>query len=738
VASNRATTLKNAEKLLRQGKLDLAIAEYVRLVDDDPRDWNTANILGDLYMRAGKTDKAVEQYIRIADHLNGEGFLSKAGALYKKILKIKPDYEHALLQAAEIAGSQGLLVDARTYMAAVLERRRGRGDERGVAQIKIRLASIDPEDVEARFEGARARLQLNDPPGAVRDFKELAAELAEKGQPAEAIEALRQAAAVDAEDPEIRERLLDVYFAAGDYGRARQCASTVEQFKGLAARLEGIGKSDEAIESLREAARIDPSDGELKAHLAKTFVARGDLESAAEFLTVESAGGDPKLLFTVAEIQLRSGRVDEGLDIIKRLLAEDPERRQDVAMLGWAVAEQAPDAAFRVVELAADQALSKADWPSAAAALQEFVTRVPSHVPALMRLVEICVDGGLEATMYSAQAQLADAYIAAGHAAEALFIAEDLVAREPWDRANVERFRRALVLMGEADPDAVIAARLSGQSPFISTDLGLGLDEEPDVPPRAVVNEEPPAVAPPVAPPAPIAAPPMATPPPMEAKAPPRPKQPSGEHFELSADGIDLESILGEIEKPKEKPKPPPVAHGRSESVEVDLSIVLDDINKVPPEPPQAAQREPADLDDVFAHLRGEAGRQSALDVANEEYRRGLDLHAAGKIDECIPALQTASRAPRLRFATASLLGRIYLERGMTAEAIDWFERAREAPPSSVEEGSRLLYDLAATLESIGEVARALAVFMELQSEAGDYRDVAARVGRLSKVQARG
>ena len=107
--------------------------------------------------------------------------------------------------------------------------------------------------------------------------------------------------------------------------------------------------------------------------------------------------------------------------------------------------------------------------------LQEFVTRVPNHIPALMRLVEICVDGGLESTMYSAQAQLADAYIEGGQATEARFIAEDLVAREPWDKANIERFRRTLVLLGEPDPDALIASRLSGESPFMSTDLSRRL-----------------------------------------------------------------------------------------------------------------------------------------------------------------------------------------------------------------------------------------------------------------------
>ena len=99
---------------------------------------------------------------------------------------------------------------------------------------------------------------------------------------------------------------------------------------------------------------------------------------------------------------------------MRRLLDEDPSRREQIALLGWSVAEQAPEAGFLVVELAADAAVAQADWPGAAAALQEFVTRVPNHIPALMRLVEICVDGGLESTMFSAQAQLADAYIAAG------------------------------------------------------------------------------------------------------------------------------------------------------------------------------------------------------------------------------------------------------------------------------------------------------------------------------------
>jgi hypothetical protein len=70
--------------------------------------------------------------------------------------------------------------------------------------------------------------------------------------------------------------------------------------------------------------------------------------------------------------------------------------------------------------------------------------------------------------------------------------------------------------------------------------------------------------------------------------------------------------------------------------------------------------------------------------------------------------------------------------------AIEWFERAAQAPAPSEEEGHMLMYELADALESVGEVARALAICIELQSHAPEFRDVGARVDRLAKVQTRG
>jgi tetratricopeptide (TPR) repeat protein len=505
------------------------------------------------------------------------------------------------------------------------------------------------------------------------------------------------------------------------------------------------------------------------------------MAAAAEYLTVESADGDPNLLLVVAEIRLRAGQIDEALTIATQLLADDPARREAIARVGCSVAAQAPDAGFAFVEIAADASLAGGDGATAAAALRDFVARAPHHIPALLRLVEISVDGGVEAAMNEAQGQLADAYLAAGQAEEARFIAEELVAREPWERANLERFRRTLEMLGEKNPEAIIAERLGGGTPFTSTDL-KGDFPEFESPAAAAPAREPEPPSPFVAPPArrqpePIAAAPADEPldaggpwtTPTHANRPsPAAASPAVKNeapappaaAPAAAGDVTFSSLLGDLgAAPPPAPKAPKAtspatAHASSDDVEVDLSIVLDDIKR--PQTSQAPQRPPAappsaplaaappvasrqpNLESVFDHVRDDATRKTALDLADTLYRHALALRQAGDVDGCIESLQFASRAPKYRFQTASLLGRLYRDRGQMGTAVEWFEKAAQAPAPTQDESYLLLYDLADALERQGEIARSLAICLELQAEAGEFEDVDQRIERLSKVQARG
>lgn len=687
---DREAALKAAEKALKLGKVDAAIAEYVKVVEAQPRDWNSANALGDLYVRGKQIEKGVQQYTRIADHLAEEGFYPKAAALYKKILKIKPDDEYSMLQSGDLAAKQGTLADAKQYFLQVAERRKARGDRKGAAEVAIKLGTLDPEDLDARLRAGQLAAEMGDTAVALREFREVASKLEQKDRHTDALVPLQLAYDLDSSDAAIRGRLFAAYLVTNPEA-ARKVADGIGELKEVAAAFEKAGQGDAALDVLGEVANLDPSDLEIRASLALAYVGRGDLEKARSYLSAETAGSNPALWLTLAEMELRAGRFPEGKAAVGQALSLDREQAQTAVVLGCRLAEANSEAGYQPIDAVADAALAEGDYTAAAVALHEFTTRVRSHLVALMRLVEICVDGDLEGTMYEAQAALADAYLDAGRAMEARIISEDLVAREPWNKTNIERFRRALVMLGEGDPDAIIADRLSGDSPFMATekmDLNDGVSFDTPPPPEP----EPPPMAPVV-----------------EARAPRVEAKPAPAADSASME-IDLTDLLAE---------PEPVAEAPAKALPL-----------VPP-PPRS-------LDQVFRGMRDESNRASSEEAAAEQYRLALTYHEMGMVDDAIKALEAAARSPRQRFDSASMLGRLYLERKDTNYAIEWLERAAEAPAPTPDAGRALLYDLAKTLESIGEHSRALAVFVELESESGGYRDVAGQIERLSKVQARG
>ena len=644
MAFDRDATLKTAEKLLRQGRLEPAIAEYVRVVDEFPRDWSTANTLGELYARAGQPQQAVGQYTRMAQHFVDEGFYPKAAALYKKILKLQPQDETTQIQLADISARQGLLADAKSYLNTIAARRRAKGDRRGAAEIVVRLGTIDPADFEARLAAARTLEEMGEEEEAGKQFKDLYDDLLEKG------------------------------------------------------------RTTEAIDALKEFVRINPLERQARSALAKAALEQGDLAGARQFLDEDSAGDDPALLLPLVEIELRSGELTRAKGVLGRLLVADPTRRAVVADLGWSFVGSSPETTFLCIDAAVDSAVAEHEFQQAATSLQEFAARVPGQIPALLKLVEVCVDGGLEQTMYDAQEQLTDAYLAANQAAEARVIAEDLVAREPWEPAHIDRFRRALVMLRVSDPDTLIAERLSGQAPFMAHDPFF--DGAVAARTAAAESQDEPAV---------------------DAAA-----AQAGEALE------DEAPVASEAAEAPEPPKAvPPVS--ASSGDEIDLTSELGDLDDAgggEDAANTASAATPGALNQAFARIRTDA--ESDADFSTQHMTLARTYLEIGMLDEAVASLQTAVRSPMQRFEAAAALGRVYERRGEPTQAIEWLERAAEAPAPTPEAGRELLYGLGTLLDDAGETSRALAVFLELQADAGDYRDVPARIDRLARVQTGG
>src|SRR6202171_6111656 len=90
MAVTREQILQSAEKLLSRGKLDQALKEYLRVLEENPKDISTLNKVGDLYVRMNRPGESIPYFARIADFYSRDGFFLKAIAIYKKINKIDP------------------------------------------------------------------------------------------------------------------------------------------------------------------------------------------------------------------------------------------------------------------------------------------------------------------------------------------------------------------------------------------------------------------------------------------------------------------------------------------------------------------------------------------------------------------------------------------------------------------------------------------------------------------------
>lgn len=411
---DRQAALRAAEKLLRLGKLQPAIAEYARLVQDDPRDWDTGLFLATLYLRARDADAAMAQFTAIADALCLEGDVARAADVYTRILEVRPGDEHALRQAAGLAISRGDAAAARAHLGQLSDRQLARGDRAGAADTLAELCELDPAD-EA-----------------------------------------------------IRVRVFELALDAGNLDRARQHASTGAHLRRLADALQDAGRGEDALAILQDAIRQDPDHLPTVAHLARLLVIQGNAAAAAEHLTPAMAGADPDARLALVEIFLRGGKGDAALEVARRTIAEQAETLEPLARLACVAAPHVPDVAFTLVDLVVARWTADSAWEPAAAALQQFVASAPTCIDALVRLVEVAVDGGLTSTASHAQEMLADAYLATGAIEEGLAIAEDLAAREPDNPVHQARVRQAQELQGEAPapPSTSVARGPSTVIPF--------------------------------------------------------------------------------------------------------------------------------------------------------------------------------------------------------------------------------------------------------------------------------
>ncbi len=328
MATNRDQLLQSAEKYAAKGKLDSALKDYLRVLDENPKDIATLNRVGDLHVRMNRAAESIPFFTRIADFYSRDGFFLKAIAIYKKINKIDPARLEVYDRLADLYHKQGLTQDARSQ------------------------------------------------------YQVLADHYLKTGKTEEAVSAYKKMAGVDPNDLRIQVKLADLYRSTNQVDQA------VMQYGLIGSMLLRRGAHDEAAAVFQKALELSPNDAGIQKNLVRSLLAQKNAAAAVAILKAAPRTADS--LSLLAEAQLDLGQRADAARTAEQAIALDAKHEGARLLLSRVrISEGAFDAALTAVVPLVDGALATADFARAANALTPILQAEGSHRGTLKRLSEV-------------------------------------------------------------------------------------------------------------------------------------------------------------------------------------------------------------------------------------------------------------------------------------------------------------------------------------------------------------
>src|SRR5262245_12545563 len=260
--------MEAAQKFVEKGQTDKAIKEYLKVVQEDPKDVRVWLKIGDLYAKKGAKQEATETYLKVAQFYSEQGFYLKAVAVYKQILKIDPRLVEVNMKLAELYRQLGLLSDAMQQyeLVAAFYHREGRSRE-ALATIR-ELAELDPENVATRIKLAELYSKENLPREAVAEFSKAADYLRSHNRMDDFIKVAERLVWHQPDNHAMNRELATLYLKRNDPRRALQKLQSC--FKADPRDAETLTLLAEAFEALDQTAKPVSGGKELARTHAKT------------------------------------------------------------------------------------------------------------------------------------------------------------------------------------------------------------------------------------------------------------------------------------------------------------------------------------------------------------------------------------------------------------------------------------------------------------------------------------
>jgi tetratricopeptide (TPR) repeat protein len=392
----RDQLLRSAEKQIARGKFDQALKDYLRVLDDNPKDISTLNKVGDLYVRMNRSADSIPFFKRIAEVCSLDGFFLKAIAIYKKINKIDPARLEVYERLADLYTKQGLSQDARTqYQVLADHYQKTDQPQEAIASYK-KMAAVDPNDLKIQVRLADLYRSVNQLEDAVMQYGLVGSMLLRRGAQDEAGAVFQKALELSPQDAAARNTLVRSLLAQKNPAAAqailKAAPRTADTLALMAEAQFDLGQKLEAVRTAEQALALDEANqgarlALCRAHLAEAnyeaaladvspivdaATAAGDFARAASYLStilqIEEAHRDS--LQKMAEVREAEGNLPETARLRLALAREDERRgNTESAIENYRRAASAapghPEAAARLADL------SKKPGPSGSPPLKE-------------------------------------------------------------------------------------------------------------------------------------------------------------------------------------------------------------------------------------------------------------------------------------------------------------------------------------------------------------------------------
>jgi len=418
---------QDAEKEERAGRLDKALPLYRQLVEVNPKDWNTVKKIGDLYAKLNRTREATQEYAKVADFYTRDGFLLKAIAVWKQVVRLDASALDPYLKLADLYAKQGLLMEAKSQYQIVVDEYLKKGKSRDAGDVLRKMVEIEPTDLK------------------------------------------------------LQTRLADLYIREGRKDKA------IEVYIAIADQLNQKGHLAESVQVLQKGLKMDATSSRLRLELARIHLLQKNFDKATSFLEEarHHAPNDPAVLGQLGEAYLGSKRISEAEEIYRRLVQINPDDKESRTRMGRLyLAKGDLDAAFDEFSPVVEAHLEREEAGSAITLVQEVLARDPDHVKSLVKLVEIYRIQKNDAAVVQAYSNLSDAYIKLRQFDQASSVLDILVSMEPQNqqhRSKLDMVRQKLGSAGAA-PQPAPAPSPGFEAPAPEPLEDFSLDLEPAEP----------------------------------------------------------------------------------------------------------------------------------------------------------------------------------------------------------------------------------------------------------------